>query len=398
MGAIQTRPAAALSIAICLLFGLALIAPPRAGAAVAAQPERGEQTFTPVIQDVVSTPRWFRGVDGLVHVVYDLRLINGFPVNATIQSIEVRRGGGGVLAELTGDTLREAISPVGSPSTNEATLPPSSAAFAFMDLTVTDLARLPKRLVHTTSVEIEPGLPVPSTSVNTGARARVHQGPPVRIAPPLAGPRWTTIVGAHRRSLQPVNGRFVNGQRFAIDWNRLDDQYRPAFGDPATFASNPSYGAPLLAVANGKVVEAVDGIPDQPPDAFEPVGPEIADGNVVILRLAPSVFAGYAHLVPGSVRVEVGDRVRTGAVLGALGNSGNSNGPHLHFQLMNEPSLLASTGLPLEFRRFRLTGVIPSMDAFGEAFATQTPVPFVTEGAGVYGNRTPVGIDILDLP
>lgn len=45
--------------------------------------------------------------------------------------------------------------------------------------------------------------------------------------------------------------------------------------------------------------------------------------------------------------------------------------------------LLASTGLPLEFREFRLTGVIPSMDAFGEAFATQTPVPFVTEGAGV---------------
>ena len=57
-----------------------------------------------------------------------------------------------------------------------------------------------------------------------------------------------------------------------------------------------------------------------------------------------------------------------------------------------------STGLPLEFREFRLTGVIPSMDAFGEAFATQTPVPFVTEGAGVYRNRTPVGVDILDLP
>jgi hypothetical protein len=44
------------------------------------------------------------------------------------------------------------------------------------------------------------------------------------------------------------------------------------------------------------------------------------------------------------------------------------------------------------------TGVTPSMDAFGEAFATQTPVPFVTEGAGVYRNRTPVGVDILDLP
>lgn len=398
MRAIRTRDAPALLIATCLALALALIASARAEAAPAPQPARGEQTFTPVIQDVISTPRWFRGVDGLVHVQYDLRLINGFPVNATLQSIEVRRGGSGVLAELNGDALREAISPVGSPSTTEATLSPSSAAFAFMDLTVTDPDRLPRRIVHTITVEVEPGLPVPPTSVSTGARARVHQGPPVRIAPPLAGPRWTTVVGAHRRSMQPVNGRFVNGQAFAIDWNRLDDQYRPAFGDPASFASNPSYGAPLLAVANGKVVEAVDGIPDQPPDSFEPVGAEIADGNVVILRLAPNVFAGYAHMVPGSVRVEVGDRVRTGDVLGALGNSGNSNGPHLHFQLMNEPSLLASTGLPLAFRKFRLTGVIPSLDAFGEAFATQTPMPFVTEGAGVYRNRTPVGIDILDLP
>ena len=93
-----------------------------------------------------------------------------------------------------------------------------------------------------------------------------------------------------------------------------------------------------------------------------------------------------------------GDRVRAGDVLGELGNSGNSNGPHLHFQLMNEPSLLASTGLPLEFRRFRLTGVIPSFEAFGEAFVTQAPVSFATEGAGTYRNRTPVGIDILDLP
>ena len=176
--------------------------------------------------------------------------------------------------------------------------------------------------------------------------------------------------------MQPVNGRFVNGQRFAIDWNRLDEQYRAAFGDPASFASNPELrGAPAGGRPNGRVVEAVDGIRES---AAGPTSsrsaPEIADGNVVILRLAPNVFAGYAHLDPGERSgSKQGDRVRTGDVLGELGNSGNSNGPHLHFQLMNEPSLLASTGLPLEFREFRLTGVIPSMDAFGEAFATQTP-------------------------
>jgi NAD(P)-dependent dehydrogenase (short-subunit alcohol dehydrogenase family) len=51
----------------------------------------------------------------------------------------------------------------------------------------------------------------------------------------------------------------------------------------------------------------------------------------------------------GVTRVKPGDRVASGDVLGKLGNSGNSNGPHLHFQLMNAPSLLASESVPFVF-------------------------------------------------
>ena len=351
-----------------------------------------------MIQDVISTPRWFRGVDGRVHVDYDLRLQNSFPVNATITSIEVRRRGGGLLATFTGDELLAAISPLGSPAENETTLPPASTALAYIGLTVPTKRQLPRRLVHTTTVEIEPGLPVPATSVTTGARARVSTDPPIAIDPPLAGSRWAALIGPHRRAVQPIDGRLTNGQRYAIDWNRLDEQDRPQFGDPASFASNPSYGAPVLAVGDAKVVEAVDGIANQPPDSFTPVGIEIADGNFVILKLAPGVYAGYAHLIPGSVAVDAGDRVRSGQVLGELGNSGNSDGPHLHFQLMDRPSLLASDALPIEFRRFKLRGVVASLDVFGEAYFGQTPVPFTTAGAGPYRDRGPVGLDILDFP
>ncbi len=355
-------------------------------------------TFTPVIQDVISTPRWFRGVDGRVHIDYDLRLLNSFPVDATITSIEVRRRGGGLLGTLTGDELLAAMSPLGRPAENSTTLPPATTALAYIGLTVPTKRQLPRRLVHTTSVEVAPGLPLPPTNVTTGARARVTSDPPIAIDPPLAGARWAAIVGPHRRALQPINGRLTNGQRYAIDWNRIDEQDRPQFGDPASFASNPSYGAPVLAVGDAKVVEAVDGIANQPPDSFTPVGIEIADGNFVILKLAPGVYAGYAHLIPGSVAVDAGDRVRSGQVLGELGNSGNSDGPHLHFQLMDRPSLLASDALPIEFRRFKLRGVVASLDVFGEAYFGQTPVPFTTAGAGPYRDRGPVGLDILDFP
>lgn len=367
---------------------------------VATAPERAvEQTYTPVIQRVLAPPRWYRGIDNRVHIEYELQLVNGFPIDATVTELAVRRGGGGTLADLAGDELLAAISPIGAPATNETTIPANSAAIAFVDLTVASPAQLPRRVEHTISVTIDPGdLPVPANSVSTGGASRVHQGPPVRIDAPLAGPRWAAIIGAHRRSVQPVNGQFINGQRFAIDWNRLDEQFRPEFGDRSTFASNPSYGSPVLAVADAKVVQAVDGIPDQPAGTYNPVGAAEADGNVVILRLEHGVYAGYAHLIPGSVTVERGDRVEAGQQLGQLGNSGNSNGPHLHFQIMNRPSLLASESLPFVLRRFELRGIVPSLDAFGEAYVDQTPVQYSTAGAGPYRNRGPVGLDILDLP
>ena len=90
--------------------------------------------------------------------------------------------------------------------------------------------------------------------------------------------------------------------------------------------------------------------------------------------------------------------MNSGDVLGELGNSGNFDGPHLHFQLMDAPSLLASESLPFVLRRFALRGIVPSLDAFGQAYTTQTPVPYTSEGAGPYRNRGPVGLDILDLP
>jgi murein DD-endopeptidase MepM/ murein hydrolase activator NlpD len=387
----MTRGRAALAAAgVILATGLAATSDAAGGAP--------PQTFTPVIQDVLSKPAWYRGIDNRVHIEYELRLINGFPVPAEITSLVVRRGGGGVLAELTGDALGGSVSPIGSPGESATTLPPASGAIAFIDLTVATPDQVPSRISHALSTEIEPGLPVPATNTTIGARTRVVQTRPVRINAPLSGDRWAAVIGAHRRSVQPVNGRFTNGQRYAIDWNRLDEQDRPAFGDPASFSSNPSYGAPVLAVGDAKVVEAVDGIADQPPDSFTPVGPEIADGNVVVLKLEHGVYVGYAHLVPGSVRVRAGDRVESGDELGLLGNSGNSNGPHLHFQVMDTPSLLDSESLPFVIREFDLRGVVPSLEAFGEAYGTQTPVPYSTTGAGAYRNRGPVGLPILDLP
>jgi murein DD-endopeptidase MepM/ murein hydrolase activator NlpD len=68
--------------------------------------------------------------------------------------------------------------------------------------------------------------------------------------------------------------------------------------------------------------------------------------------------------MPGSVRVRVGQRVTIGQTLGLLGSSGNSNAPHLHFQLMDGPTPLGAEGLPFRFSAFTAEGTLTNFPRF----------------------------------
>ena len=84
-------------------------------------------------------------------------------------------------------------------------------------------------------------------------------------------------------------------------------------------------------------------------------------GNYVLLDLgagdnALHRFALYGHLESGSVRVQVGDSVRRGQWIAAIGNSGNSDGPHLHFHITEVPDAatapLRGEGIPFVLDSF----------------------------------------------
>jgi murein DD-endopeptidase MepM/ murein hydrolase activator NlpD len=85
---------------------------------------------------------------------------------------------------------------------------------------------------------------------------------------------------------------------------------------------------------------------------------QTVDGNHVVLDIGGGRFAFYAHLQKNSVNVHAGDRVKKGAVLGMLGNSGNTSAPHLHFHIVNSPSVLGSDGLPYVIDKFDFTGQV----------------------------------------
>ena len=74
-------------------------------------------------------------------------------------------------------------------------------------------------------------------------------------------------------------------------------------------------------------------------------------GNYILLEGNPGV-ALLAHLQRGSVQARVGETVTEGAVVGAVGHSGNSTMPHLHFHVMDGRDPFTAKGVPCRFRRY----------------------------------------------
>jgi murein DD-endopeptidase MepM/ murein hydrolase activator NlpD len=388
---------------LALVTGLLLVAVVPGGQARAAAPGiaagAGQAELTPVIESVISPPRWYRGDDGRFHMEYELLLINTIPLPVKVTGISVLDGHGQPIESLSGGRLTAAMTLLGEEDKPATLLPASAAGVAWLDLSFATRGQIPAEVEHRLTVNVGPGHAVGPIITFTGGQARTVHTAPETIGPPLQGGRWVAIVGPHRRALQAVNGALSLGQRFAIDFSaRLDTHGRTYAGNPDANASYFDYGQPVLAVAAGTVVEAVDSLPDQIPNHPSSLPTAELDGNHVILSLGQGVYAGYAHLRPGSVRVRPGQHVRAGQILAELGNSGASGGPHLHFQLMNAPSLLAADGLPFGLGQFYLDGFTPSLTAFLHADQTGTPVPIDTRAAGLRQDEGLTGLEVLRFP
>ncbi|AZM54690.1 M23 family peptidase [Streptomyces sp. WAC 01529] len=87
-----------------------------------------------------------------------------------------------------------------------------------------------------------------------------------------------------------------------------------------------SVGTPVAAVHGGTVVKAgPNGAGDGP-----------AYGNAVVIKHSNGTYSQYAHL--SKVDVRVGQNVTTGQRVALSGNTGNSSGPHLHFEIRTTPN------------------------------------------------------------
>jgi biotin carboxyl carrier protein len=334
---------------------------------------------------IPTPPTAFRG-DGQWRLCYEIYLTNLSSAAWTVQRIDVKNESGAPLLRVQGKELDGVLAhpalPPDSKGGPAADIAPGEAVIAYMWIDLVKGAPIPTRLQHQFSLENSANkknyeLDAPMTVVSNKLR---------EIVPPLRAKDWVALAGLantataarHRRSMQVWEGTPRIGQRYAIDWVRIGDNGQTYQGDRRKNRSYYSYGAEVLAVANGVVVEVKDGIPENTPPADQKDVDEIertltmetAAGNHVNLDLGGGVYAAYAHLQPGSIRVKLGDKVTPGQVIALLGNSGHTGEPHLHFQLMDSNSIFNSEGLPYYFPGFKLAARI-SGDSEGQV--TEAP-------------------------
>jgi pimeloyl-ACP methyl ester carboxylesterase len=376
-----------------------------ARSAATPMPSASNGQLTPLLDSVLAAPEWFTGSDGQVHLVYELLLTNALPVPVSVSEVEVVDADSGTsLLRLSGETLLAAMSLATRPETPDVVLPPASVGVVWLDVPLVSESDVPAAVTHRLTITPPPDVPVPASLLSfTGAEVAVDQRPPVILGAPLTGSGWAALGsccdGPHRRALQPIDGQWYLAQRFAIDFNQFDADNRPGTGDPTLPDSFPTFGQPVLAVADATVAEAVDHFPDlQVGEAREDLTAETAGGNRVVLDLGDGRFAVYAHLQSGSVMVQAGDRVVRGQVIARVGSSGTSGGPHLHFQVTDRPSVLDGNGLPYVFDAFALTGQTPPLAEVLPYYDTLEPIPVTHERTGPRHDELPLGRDVVTFP
>lgn len=308
-------------------------------------------------------PRPFR-VQDKAYLVYELLLTNFQTEPITLESL---RADGGPMGIFTFDSDAGLKSMIDLPPrygvADELSIEPLKTRLLLLWLPFASDG-VPRRLMHTIRYSVRagsgsPGQRRPMTLVAEPMPV-AYDAAPIVIGPPLRGNNWLAGNGpsetsAHRRAFMVANGNLYFPERFAIDFVQLGADGRTYKGDPKKNNDYHAYGSDILAVADGRVVDVRGGIQDNVPGSAKgPITMATIAGNYVIEEIARGVYAFYAHIKPGTLKVYLGAPVKRGQVLGGLGNTGNSTEPHLHFHVIDRPSPLAGNGIPYAFDHFSL--------------------------------------------
>jgi hypothetical protein len=303
--------------------------------------------------------------DGTAHLAYELYLSNFSRQPARIVALRIHGSKGAAFdSTIEGDALKASFISEGSADRlkpQEPVLASGAAGIVYVFLNFAS-RETPSELDNSLVVEPD-GKPGDVQMIPRGALKLEKRAAAATIDAPLAGDRWLAANGpsntsSHRRAVIVLDGRARSPERYAIDWVKLGEDGDTFTGDQYKNSSYHAYDLPVAAVADGRVIEMLDGVPENIPHSEKlaiDITPATASGNNIVEDIGGHRYVGYAHFRPGTVTVKIGDSIKRGQVIGKLGNTGNSTEPHLHIQICDAPSFLSCDGVPMQFKNIALT-------------------------------------------
>lgn len=126
----------------------------------------------------------------------------------------------------------------------------------------------------------------------------------------------------------------------AFDFVVQDNEGQTYRGTGTRLEDFHGYNRPVIAPQAGWVASVENDVDD---NNIGVVNLDKNWGNTVVIRHGEGMFTKLSHLKKGSIKVEVGEYVKKGQVIAALGNSGRSPEPHIHFQMQATPHIGSKT-------------------------------------------------------
>lgn len=147
----------------------------------------------------------------------------------------------------------------------------------------------------------------------------------------------------------------IIGQRYAYDFEiRVDNKpYQGDYHDKKNFFS---FSKNIICPCDGVIVDLVNLYPDTKIVDDRKTVCDVSDirGNYILIKHNYNEYSMICHILKDSFKVDVGDYVKEGQVLAQVGNSGNTMGPHIHFQIQNGYDFKYARGIPIKFKNVKI--------------------------------------------
>lgn len=356
-----------------------------------------------VAANVAFLPKLFRA-ENTVKFKYELNISNNYRVPFILKKVEIfnLEDDSVPLAQFDSDYIDENFERPGFRDEDDVKLVSANQfGVLHLDITFNNKQKIPEKIYHKLYFERQNKkgeintypmevaiITVPSITDNTLGFPFKQKG------------KWLYEADGHKGAQFITEGKSTYPQRFAIDWTFVNEDGSFAKNDISKNKNWKTYGIELIAVANGTVVGVKDGIKENVPLSEEmavDITLETITGNYVILDIGNETYALYGHLIPGSLIVKVGETVEKGQVLGLLGNSGNSDAAHLHFQLETKSNaFFKGEGLPYQLEKFTQLDYYDSAEEVLELLKNNQ-VPIDSLNPIKKFNQLPVGYGLIEV-